>query len=405
MRLKRDMKSLGIANPQNSEEDVARLTRKRRSKPSRQKASAKKQLLGEGEFHDKAAYEQKVQGLETELQAERQRVKKLSKELNKREIDIKRLQTDHNEEKRYCAALLSQLGALQRDYSIARLHHQQRARELHAAHKFLHEDTNQSVEGTVSLLDRLNAEIHHVSASISLLDYNDIQDTSQRSLAEEDELDKDVVWMFGETMSRVLRKSRGSQHAPFILQCFLQGVASRHCYYLIEQWAPDFEISQMLCETYNRMKTSNLPLVVERWKALTKAQTKYPTQTHTALIADIRISLLEMIRKVLHTTGRRNWQTYSSYVEKCAENVLNLASRLDTLLGKDVSNPTLKVFCAIGGDSFAEGTMEDTCFPENKTHVGDVVGSTDLGLCVQDGGPVLRKARVLRLSSVIRVVE
>ncbi|EEB89076.1 hypothetical protein MPER_12875 [Moniliophthora perniciosa FA553] len=197
--------------------------------------------------------------LRAELEKERSNSKDLRNELEKRDEEIKKLRIDHDEERRYCDGLMLQLESLQTEHKVAKLQHQQRAQELHAAHKYLRQDSSYSVKEITSMVDDLNAEIYHAAVSISLADYGIGLKGTYDVEGGSGQVYEDVVWFLGEDMAELLRKPKVTPYATAILQSALQAVMVLTCYEMVQLWSPNVEESDMLRDIYEGVKEDGEP--------------------------------------------------------------------------------------------------------------------------------------------------
>ncbi|ESK95830.1 hypothetical protein Moror_12442 [Moniliophthora roreri MCA 2997] len=347
--------------------------------------------------------------LRAELEKERSDSKDLRNELEKRDEEIKKLQIDHDEEERYCHGLMLQLNSLRAEYKVAKLQHQQRAQELHAAHKYLRQDSSYSVKEIISMVDNLNAEIYHAAVSISLLDYGVEQELKGTYDVEggSAQVYEDVVWFLGEGMGELLREPKVTPYATALLQSALQAVMVLQCCDMVQLWSPSLEESEMLRDIYEGVKENGTSTIASRWRALTRARSKYTLESYSALTTGIQSSLLKWIRKVLHLAGR----PYDhSQLEGHIGRVLKSASRLDRILGEHVAEQTWDVFCVDRDDIFTDETMEDVSqTPSTMSKKRDqvppnertILCTTDLGLQAKGAGQVMRKAKVLLRGTMV----
>ncbi|PBK82158.1 hypothetical protein ARMGADRAFT_1019753 [Armillaria gallica] len=187
-----------------------------------------------------------------------------------------------------------------------------RGEELRNAQAFLTKADAHSHADIKAMANALNSEIMQLASYMSdtlrldqsQLDPSD-EDTSAAVSQEKRMLGDRMIFLLGTRDNQDLRE--------VALLCSLQAVMVRMCNEMIIRWHRETKIHKMCVDLYQDVKDSNAPAVAGRWRALTRAETKYRSEED---VEDLCSRLLVThLWSVLRTAG---WMTSDgrSIIEK-----------------------------------------------------------------------------------------
>ncbi|KAK0222697.1 hypothetical protein EDD85DRAFT_959956 [Armillaria nabsnona] len=152
-----------------------------------------------------------------------------------------------------------------------------RGEELRNAQAFLTKADTHSHADIKAMVNALNSEIMQLASYMS-----DTLDLDQSQLDPSDEdtsasLSKEKH-MLGDRMIFLLGTRDNQDLREVALLCSLQAVMVRTCNEMIRRWHREKKIHKICSDLYQDVKDSNAPAVAGRWRALTRAETKYRSE-------------------------------------------------------------------------------------------------------------------------------
>ncbi|KAF9465186.1 hypothetical protein BDZ94DRAFT_414048 [Collybia nuda] len=320
--------------------------------------------------------------------------KRQSEELQRLKVELKQVEA-HHEQTRHLL--------------------EERTRELTGAQKFLTRTDSLSGADVISVVESLNAEILQAAASMAeSLEFTYGSHTeTQRKMAYDY-----VAPMIGADMMHVftLRSTqKPSEFDPTPVQIALQICIAGCCARIADYWASSSDkLDQNLKEIYKRMCEKEKPAVSGRWRSLTRAQMRNGE--------DRQGMLSHVVSQVIEVLLVAGWSAQGLSATEPGFNlerlviVVDLALRLNTAIGQDITSVDILPVTIQAGAKFNSKTMEDTYAADverGHTQNEDVVandvvaGTTDIGLRRisrdLEGGPrtdILLKPKVILRSAV-----
>ncbi|KAK1222717.1 hypothetical protein PQX77_014422 [Marasmius sp. AFHP31] len=346
-----------------------------------------------------------LQGKIDELRASK---RKLTKELETSHAEFKALNSKLNEERLAfnhtrvrCETKIAEYQQRESVHAASRQLLDQRTQELQSAQSYLNPARLHSGAELINLAEALNTEVLNAAASIVDMADIEIDDDSMPLEGLDSWLGHDDIKLaLGEDILGLLEAARSKRSCDMfraILQSALQAIIAGHLVQMVNAYAiPYSEQSNYLEGLYTGIrKGAALPTIGGRWRAMTKAQSKFAS--YGTVEKTMENHLAQSVTWVLSTAGRwtseaREQKLHSSgkfyqALEGGIREILDRAGQLDRALS-DTIDEDWTVFLASPGENYNHETMEDafgTPSPRRRSPTSSptpsaVFCSTDLGL-------------------------
>ncbi|KAL0574103.1 hypothetical protein V5O48_007862 [Marasmius crinis-equi] len=337
----------------------------------------------------------------------------LTSTYNKLNTDKQTLESEYKRLKSHFDNQSGELQQLKAKYDAQQTLLAQRTKELQEAQAYLTSTRSSSGADIIRMVGSLNTEIMQTAASITdALHFEELALTRSP-----DELQVLAQKQLGrmltqETMSGLVHHPSGDD-LDIIIQSTLQYIMVGHCRDLINSWSENDAASQYLDDIYTDIRKQNPSSVAGRWRAMTKAHTKYSryalleNSTTTRLVEDVK----SVIRRWARILDKAVQAEIARIIEMKVGTVVNQAMQIDKILGSDVVSEDWEVFYTPSGTAFDGTSMEDPLRAPaasgssagTNDSTGVVICTTDLGLKRRDekaedkssGWQVMTKAKVL----------
>ncbi|KAF9465193.1 hypothetical protein BDZ94DRAFT_1254765 [Collybia nuda] len=249
--------------------------------------------------------------------------------------------------------------------------------------------------GVVGLLDTLNSEIFQAAAFMAdSLSYASSSTLSAQKIKEAVERSSQTI---GRPMVLILRSRLAQTNAefdPLPIQIALQACLIDSCMRIISSWYPGhWEYGDFLSTIYSRIQDTVGKKVSVKWRTITQAQLRYPSDNHTE--TTLKVFIIESLVHTLHTagwseTGLEAEKTLTAFDERLLM-IVKLALRLNTSLGEDWEAVTVQP-----NEPFNSETMEDAYDEYEETEeIERIVCTTDIGLNALSGNGTTVKPKVV----------
>ncbi|KAK7032174.1 hypothetical protein VNI00_013348 [Paramarasmius palmivorus] len=286
------------------------------------------------------------------------------------------------------------------EFQLAHRQHEERAKQLHELRKYTKPERSISGKELIELVDGLNNEIQQVAASI--VDAANGKCAMKLSWAASAQA---ITMTIGDDTIDFLQNDPDGIFCQFALQGGMVVLCSR----LIQEWSWDAEISKTLAQGYENLRRNNKQSpIAALWRTMSKTEWKYSSQKdYHKFTQGIRDELVTFVSSVLTLWKRFNDAGEAQYrspntTEKALSKVVELASELDQILGKEVRDEDWMVF-ALDGKKTWEKTKMEIVHPKSVPGPPKVLCAAGLGLQTLKLGSeaagdwqVMTKAKVVR---------
>ncbi|KAG7093474.1 hypothetical protein E1B28_007150 [Marasmius oreades] len=346
--------------------------------------------------------------------------KHLKDRLENYEIETEKLNNKLNANERENGHLRMQLEAKEGQHAADRQLLEQRTRELQCSQTYLSAVRSYSGRELIDLVEELNTEVLQAAAYITdAVDLTLCNDKGHFTEGQ-DFLARAKMMVGDEVVNILLKSNRSSDAFRTIVQNTLQTVILRDLQYMLNSWSINPDTSGVFEETYKSIrKNVERQSIAGRWKALTKAQSKYASYAAMDQITGNHIfnSILSIL---FVATGRLNKKDFNRRLSDIIREILTRAAQLDKVLG-EIIDEDWEVFYILPGERFDQDCMVDTyAAPTTTTRrrsgselqtapTATIFCSTDLGLLKRASGTERRqamlKAKVLLQATVMEGLD
>ncbi|KAK0196208.1 hypothetical protein F5146DRAFT_1176451 [Armillaria mellea] len=258
-----------------------------------------------------------------------------------------------------------------------------RAEELRNAQTFLTKADTYSHADIKTMVDSLNSEIMQLAAFMSdSLQFSDTPlDLSDQHTCNAIDRAKHSL---GDRMVDLLQVRNDPDLRELVLQVSLQAMIARTCESMIRRWHQEIKTHKMFVRLYDDVKKKNTPAVASRWRAMTRAETKY---TSEAYVHQLCYNLmLTNIWAVLRLAGWMVLEAKSVLENDFGARILEISKlmkRVDQAIGEGITSEDLVVF-AVDDTRFNPTSMVDANHDPMSEMITDeetaVACTSDLGL-------------------------
>ncbi|KAK0448952.1 uncharacterized protein EV420DRAFT_1275632 [Desarmillaria tabescens] len=281
-----------------------------------------------------------------------------------------------------------------------------RGEELRNAQAFLTRADAYSYADIKAMIDALNSEIMQLASYMSdtlrleqsQLDPSD-EDTSNAISREKHMLGDRMVFLLGTRDNQDLRE--------VALLCSLQAVMVRTCNSMIRRWHREAKIHDIYSELYQDVKDSNTPAVAGRWRALTRAQTKYrPEEDVEDLCSRLLLSHLWSVLQIAGWTTSDGRSTIEKDFGARISEISKLMKQVDQAMNEGITSEDLVTYVIQPDVRFDPTIMAD----ENQDSQAEMVTedavtvacTTELGLKVYNEDSLSDDVRDIRMTVLMK---
>ncbi|KAK0471592.1 hypothetical protein IW261DRAFT_1371697 [Armillaria novae-zelandiae] len=278
-----------------------------------------------------------------------------------------------------------------------------RAEELRNAQTFLTKADTFSHADIKTMVDSLNSEIMQLAAfmtdslhfSDTPLDLSD-QDTCNA-------IDR-AKCSLGDRMVSLLQVRNDPDLRELVLQVSLQAAIARTCESIIQRWHQEIKTHKMFVRLYDDVKKKNTPAVAGRWRAMTRAETKYTSEGDIQQLGCNLI--LTNSWAVLRLAGLMTVDAKSLLERDFGARILEiskLTKRVDQAIGEGITSEDLAVFAIEHDTRFNPTSMVDANHNLMSEMITDeetaVACTSDLGLRATRRVPASSDSQVTKIES------
>ncbi|KAK0448955.1 uncharacterized protein EV420DRAFT_1483364 [Desarmillaria tabescens] len=257
-----------------------------------------------------------------------------------------------------------------------------RAEELRSARTFLTKDDTYSHADIKTMVDSLNSEIMQLAAFMS--------DSLRFSDTPLDLSDQDTC--------NAINRAKFSLGDRMVA---LQATMARICESMIQRWHQETKIHDMFVHLYSNIKKNSTPAVAGRWRAMTRAETKYTSEADVQqLCCHI---MLTHIWAVLRVAGWMEPDAKPVLERDFGGRILEISKlmkRVDQAIGEGITSEELAVYVVECDTRFNPTSMVDA----NHNPMSEMITDEETAVaCTSDLG--LRVTRKIQASSDPQVTK
>ncbi|SJL14086.1 uncharacterized protein ARMOST_17541 [Armillaria ostoyae] len=278
-----------------------------------------------------------------------------------------------------------------------------RAEELRNAQTFLTKADTFSHADIKTMVDSLNSEIMQLAAFMSdSLHFSDAPlDLSDQHTCSAIDRAKHPL---GDRMVGLLQARNDPDLRELVLQVSLQATIAHICEAMIRRWHQEIKIHKMLVRLYDNVKKKSTPAVAGRWRAMTRAETKYTSEADVQQLS--RNIMLANIWAVLRLAGWMVPDAKSVLERDFGGRILEISKlmkRVDQAIGEGITSEDLAVYVVEHDTRFNPMSMVDANHDPMSEMITDeetaVACTSDLGLRATRKVPASSDSQITKIES------